>query len=423
MAANLGRYDVKDLSLAPAGVARIEWAEREMPVLRAIRERFGRDRPFAGQRFSACLHVTAETANLLRTLRAGGADVACCAADTLSTQDDVAAALVSEYGIPAFSIRGEDADTYYAHIDAVVDHRPQVTLDDGADVIGVLHSQRRQQLGDLLGATEQSATGVLRLRALEADGKLAFPVIAVDESRTKHLFDNRFGTGQSTVDAVLRATNVLLAGRRFVVAGYGWCGRGVAARASGMGAHVIVTEVDPLRALEAALDGYAVMPMAAAAELADVIVTATGDRDVVTRRHVERLKDGVILANAGYFNVELDLSALRELAVSVDTVRPNVAEYRLEGGRRLYLLAEGRVVNLAAGEGNPAAVLDVSFANQALAAEHLVANAHELERRVYGVPDEIDREVARLKLETLGIAVDTLTEEQERYLSSWDPGS
>jgi len=423
VAANLGRYDVKDLSLAPAGVARIEWAEREMPVLRAIRERFGRDRPFAGQRFSACLHVTAETANLLRTLRAGGADVACCAADTLSTQDDVAAALVSEYGIPAFSIRGEDADTYYAHIDAVVDHRPQLTLDDGADVIGVLHSQRRQQLGDLLGATEQTATGVLRLRALEADGKLAFPVIAVDESRTKHLFDNRFGTGQSTVDAMLRATNVLLAGRRFVVAGYGWCGRGVAARASGMGAHVIVTEVDPLRALEAALDGYAVMPMAAAAELADVIVTATGDRDVVTRRHVERLKDGVILANAGHFNVELDLSALRELAVSVDTVRPNVAEYRLEGGRRLYLLAEGRVVNLAAGEGNPAAVLDVSFANQALAAEHLVANAHELERRVYDIPDEIDREVARLKLETLGIAVDTLTEEQERYLSSWDPGS
>lgn len=420
MAANLERYDVKDLSLAPAGVARVEWAEREMPVLRAIRERFGRERPFAGQRFSACLHVTAETANLLRALRAGGAALACCAADALSTEDDVAAALVSEYGIPAFSIRGEDADTYYAHIDAVVDHRPQLVLDDGADVIGVLHAQRRQQLGDLLGATEHTATGVMRLRALEADGKLAFPVIAVNESWTKNLFDNRFGTGQSTVDAVLRATNVLLSGRRFAVAGYGWCGRGIAARARGMGARVIVTEVDPLRALEAALDGYDVMPMARAVETCDVIVTATGDRDVVTRRHVERMKDGAVLANAGHFNVELDLSALRELAVSVRSIRPNVDEYTLEGGRRVYLLAEGRVVNLAAAEGNPAAVLDVSFAGQALAAEYLVANAHGLERHVYDVPDEIDREVARLKLESLGIAIDLLTEEQERYLSSWD---
>lgn len=420
MAANLGRYDVKDLSLAPAGVARIEWADREMPVLRAIRERFGRERPFAGQRFSACLHVTAEAANLLRALQAGGAEVACCAADALSTRDDVAAALVSEYGIPAFSIRGEDADTYYAHIDAVVDHRPQLALDDGADVIGVLHSQRRQQLGDLLGATEHTTTGVMRLRALEADGKLAFPVIAVNESQTKHLFDNRLGTGQSTVDAVLRATNILLSGRRFVVVGYGRCGRGVAARASGMGAQVIVTEVDPLRALEAAMDGYEVMPMARAAELADVLVTVTGDKDVVTRRHLERMKDGVILANAGHFNVELDLSALRGLAVSVRSVRPNVDEYTLDGNRRVYLLAEGRVVNLAAGEGNPAAVLDVSFASQALAAEHLVSNAHELERRVYDLPGELDREVARLKLASLGIAVDTLTEEQERYLSSWD---
>jgi adenosylhomocysteinase len=420
VAANLGRYDVKDLSLAPAGVARIEWAEREMPVLRAIRERFDRERPFAGQRFSACLHVTAETANLLRTLRAGGADVACCAADRLSTQDEVAAALVAVYGIPAFCIRGEDADTYYAHIDAVIDHRPQLALDDGADAIGVLHSQRREQLGDILGATEGTTTGVMRLRTLEADGKLAFPVLAVNGAETRQLFDNRFGTGQSTVDAVLRATNVLLSGRCVVVAGYGWCGRGVAARARGMGARVIVTEVDPLRALEAAMDGYDLMPMAQAAEVGDVIVTATGNKDVVARRHLERMKDGAVLANAGHFNVELELSALRELAVSVRTVRPHVDEYTLDGGRRIYLLAEGRVVNLAAADGNPASVMDVSFASHALAAEHIVANAHELERHVYDLPGELDREVARLKLGTLGLAIDTLTEEQERYLSSWD---
>lgn len=420
MAANLGRFDVKDLALAPAGVARIEWADREMPVLRTIRERFGRERPLAGQRVSACLHVTTETANLLRAVRAGGADVVCCAADSLTTQDDVAAALVAEYGIPAFCRRGEDADTYYAHIDAVIDHRPQLAMDDGADVIGVLHARRREQLGDILGATEGTTTGVMRLRALEEDGKLAFPVIAVDRAQTTQLFDNRLGTGQSTVDAVLRATNVLLAGRRFVVAGYGWCGRGVALRASGMGAHVIVTEVDPLRALEAAMDGYEVMPMEQAAEMADVVVTATGDKDVVARRHLERMKDGAILANAGHFNVELALSALRALAVSVRTVRPNVDEYVLEGGRRIYLLAEGRIVNLAAAEGHPAAVMDMSFANHALAAEHVVANAHELDRHVYDVPGAIDREVARLKLETLGIAIDTLTQEQRRYLSSWD---
>lgn len=421
MAANLGRYDVKDLSLAPAGAARIEWADREMPVLRAIRERFGRERPFAGQRFSACLHVTAEAANLLRALRAGGADVACCAADARSTQDDVAAALVSEFGIPAFCIRGENADRYYAHVDAVIDHRPQLALDEGADVIGVLHSQRRAQLGNLLGATEATSTGVMRLRALEEDGMLAFPVLAVDETQTTHLFDNRLGTGQSTVDAVLRATNVLLSGRRFVVAGYGRCGRGIAARARGLGALVIVTEVDPLRALEAAVDGYEVMPMARAAELADVIVTATGGRDVVTRRHVEHIKDGAVLANAGHFNVELDLSALRALALSVRSVRRNVDEYTLEGGRRIYLLAEGRVVNVVAADGQPAAAMDLSFANHALAAEFIVANAHRLERRVYDVPGAIDREVARLKLETLGVTIDTLTEEQERYLSSWDP--
>ena len=423
MAANLGRFDVKDLSLAPSGVARIEWAEREMPVLRAIRERFERERPLAGQRVSACLHVTAETGNLLRTLKAGGADVVCCASNPLSTQDDVAAALVSEYGIAAFCIRGEDADTYYAHIDAVIDHRPQVTMDDGADVIGVLHSRRREQLGDILGATEETTTGVLRLRALEADGKLAFPVIAVNEAQTKHLFDNRYGTGQSTVDAVLRATNVLLAGRPFVVAGYGWCGRGIAMRARGMGAHVVVTEVDPVRALEATMDGYEVMPMVHAAEIGDILVTATGDKNVISREHFARLKDGAILANAGHFNVELDLAALRAMAVSVRETRPNVQEYTLADGRRICVLAEGRLVNLAAAEGHPAAVMDMSFANQALSAEYVVANAAELDRHVYDVPEGIDREIARLKLETLGVRIDRLTEEQQRYLSSWDEGT
>ena len=379
MAANLGRFDVKDLALAPAGVARIEWADREMPVLRAIRERFGRERPLAGQRVSACLDVTTETANLLRALRAGGADLVCCAADSLTTQDDVAAALVSEYAIPAFCRRGEDADTYYAHIDAVIDHRPQLAMDGGADVIGVLHSRRREQLGAILGATEATTTGVMRLRALEEDGKLAFPVIAVDEAPTARLFGSRLGTGQSTVDAILRATNVLLSGKRLAVAGYGRCGRGIALRARGMGAQVIVTEVDPLRALEAAMDGYEVMPMAQAAGVADIVVTATGDKDVVARRHLERMKDGAILANAGHFNVELELSALRSLAVSVRAVRPNVDEYTLEGGRRVYLLAEGRLVNLVAAEGHPAAVLDISLASHALAAEHVVASAHELE--------------------------------------------
>jgi adenosylhomocysteinase len=423
VAANLGRYDVKDLALAPGGVARIEWAEREMPVLRAIRDRFGRERPFAGQRLSVCLHVTAESANLLRALEAGGADLVCCAADSLTTQDDVAAALVSEYGIPAFCRHGEDADTYYAHIDAAIDHRPQLAMDDGADVIGVLHARRREQLGDILGATEGAATGVMRLRALEEDGKLAFPVIAVDRAQTARLFENRFGTGQSTVDAILRATNVLLSGRRFVVAGYGWCGRGVAARASGMGAQVIVTEVDPLRALEARLDGYEVMPMGQAAAVADIVVTATGGKDVVARQHLERMQDGTILANAGHFNVELDLSALRSLAASVRSVRPGVDEYTLEGGRRIYLLADGRVVNLTVAEGQPAAVLDMSLASHALAAEHVVVRAHELERHVYGVPDEIDREVARLKLESMGVTIEPMTPEQKAYSESYESGT
>jgi adenosylhomocysteinase len=394
-----------------------------MPVLQAIRERFARERPLAGQRISACLHVTTETANLLRTLKAGGADVVCCASNPLSTQDDVAAALVTEYGIPAFCIRGEDADTYYAHIDAAIDHRPQITMDDGADVISVLHSRRREQLGDIIGATEETTTGVIRLRALEADGKLAFPVVAVNEAQTKHLFDNRYGTGQSTIDAVVRSTNVLLAGRKFVVAGYGWCGRGVAMRARGMGAHVIVTEVNPLRALEAVMDGYEVMTMESAAATGDIFVTATGDKNVLARPHLERLKDGAILANTGHFNVEIELAALKALAVSTREARPNIEEYSFADGRRVYLLAEGRLVNLAAAEGHPAAVMDMSFANQALSAEHLVNHAGELERHVYDVPQEIDREIARLKLETLGVEIDRLTEEQERYLSSWDEGT
>jgi adenosylhomocysteinase len=423
MPAGTDRHDVKDLSLAPTGVARIEWADREMPVLRAIRERFERERPLAGQRISACLHITTETANLLRTLKAGGADVVCCASNPLSTQDDAAAALVAEFGIPAFAIRGEDADTYYAHIDAVIDHRPQITMDDGADVIGVLHSRRREQLGDILGATEETTTGVIRLRALEADGKLAFPVIAVNEAQTKHLFDNRYGTGQSTVDAVIRATNTLLAGKNVVIGGYGWCGRGVALRARGMGAQVIVAEVDPLRALEAVMDGYRVMPMLEAAGIGDIFVTATGDKNVIGRAHFERLRDGAILANTGHFNVEIELPALRAMASATRTVRPNVDEFTLADGRRVYLLAEGRLVNLAAAEGHPAAVMDMSFANQALSARYIVEHAAELERHVYLVPDEIDGEIARLKLETMGVRIDRLTEEQERYLSSWDEGT
>ena len=423
MATTAPRHDVKDLALAPQGTTKIEWADRQMPVLASIRERFEREQPLAGYRISACLHVTSETANLARTLRAGGADVLVCASNPLSTQDDVAAALVAEYGIPVFAIRGEDDETYYSHISAAVDHRPQLTMDDGADVIGVLHSERREQLSEILGGTEETTTGVVRLRALERDGKLGFPVIAVNEAKTKHLFDNRYGTGQSTIDGVIRATNILLAGRRIVVAGYGWVGRGVALRARGLGAHVIVTEVDPLHALEAAMDGFEVMPMGRAAEVGDVFITGTGDKDVITRGHIERMKDGAILANTGHFNVEIDLEGLRNLAASVRSARPNVEEFTLPDGRRVYLLAEGRLVNLAAAEGHPAAVMDMSFANQALSAEYVVAHAAELEPKVYVVPEDIDRTIARLKLETMGIEIDELTDEQTRYLLSWDEGT
>jgi adenosylhomocysteinase len=417
------RFDVKDLGLAPEGVRRIAWADRQMPVLATIRERFEAEQPLAGYRVSACLHVTTETANLARTLKAGGAEVVLCASNPLSTQDDVAAALVEEFDIAVFAIKGEDNDTYYQHIEAAVDHKPQLTMDDGADVIGVLHSHRREQLGDIIAGTEETTTGVIRLKALEADGALGFPIIAVNEAKTKHLFDNRYGTGQSTIDGIIRATNILLAAKHFVVAGYGWVGRGVATRAKGMGANVIVTEVDPVRALEAAMDGFEVMSMAEAAEIGDIFCTATGDKSVIARQHFERMKDGAILANTGHFNVEIEISALRQLAIDVRESRAFVEEFTLENGKRIYLLADGRLINLAAAEGHPALVMDMSFANQALSAEYAVNNAAELERKVYPVPEEIDSEIARLKLETMGISIDQLTEEQATYLASWDEGT
>ena len=417
------RHDVKDLALAAEGVRRIAWADRQMPVLAAIRERFEREQPLAGHRISACLHVTTETANLARALKAGGADVVLCASNPLTTQDDAAAALVEEYGIAVFAIKGEDNDTYYRHIEAAVDHRPHLTMDDGADVIGVLHSHRREQLGDVIAGTEETTTGVIRLKALERDGKLGFPIIAVNEAKTKHLFDNRYGVGQSTIDGILRATNVLLAGKKFVVASYGWCGRGLAQRARGMGSHVIVTEVDPTKALEAVMDGFEVMPMEKAAEVGDIFCTATGNKTVIRREHMERMKDGAILSNTGHFNVEIEIPALRALAVETREARQFVEEFTLEDGRRLYLLAEGRLVNLSVAEGHPAQVMDMSFANQALAAEWVVANGAGLERRVYDVPKEIDEEIARLKLATMGIEIDELTEEQSRYLASWDEGT
>jgi adenosylhomocysteinase len=417
------RYDVKDLALAGEGKRRIEWADRQMPVLAAIRDRFEREQPLSGNRVAACLHVTTETANLMRTLKAGGADVVLCASNPLSTQDDVAAALVEEYDVSVFAIKGEDHDTYYSHIEAAVDHKPHLTMDDGADVIGVLHSARREQLGDIIAGTEETTTGVIRLKALEGEGKLGFPIIAVNEAQTKHLFDNRYGTGQSTVDGIIRATNVLLAGKRFVVAGYGWVGRGVASRARGMGSHVIVTEVDPLRALEALMDGFEVLPMETAAAVGDLFCTATGDKHVVARENMEQMKDGAILANTGHFNVEIDIPALRSLASETRMAREFVEEFTLADGRRLYLIADGRLVNLAAAEGHPALVMDMSFANQALSLEYAVGHAAELDRRVYPVPAEIDKEIARLKLATMGVDIDVLTEEQARYLASWDEGT
>ena len=416
-------HDIKDLALSEEGSRLVDWADRDMPVLREIRGRFEQEQPFRGLRISACLHVTPETANLMRALKAGGAEVVLCASNPLSTQDPVAAALVGAYDIAVFAINGEDDDTYYRHIMAAVDHRPQLTMDDGADLIGVIHSTRRELLDSLIAGTEETTTGVLRLRAMEVEGVLGVPIIAVNEAQSKHLFDNRYGTGQSAIDGILRATNVLLAGSDFVVIGYGWCGRGVAERARGMGAHVIVLEVDPLRALQAAMDGFRVMTAEQAAPLGDVFCTATGGKQVLRGEHFEQMKDGALIANAGHFNVEIDLPALREQAVSTSKPRPFVEEFVLQNGRRLNLLADGRLINLVAAEGHPAAVMDMSFANQALSVEYAVKQAGMLENRVYVVPPEIDVEVARLKLSALGIAIDVLSEEQQRYLESWTEGT
>ena len=416
-------HDVRDLALASQGVLRIEWADMHMPVLAAIRARFAREKPLAGMRVGACLHVTSETANLMRTLKAGGADIVLCASNPLSTQDDVAAALVEEYGIRTYAIKGEDDKTYYAHINACVDHRPHITMDDGADVIGVLHGERPDMMADIIGGTEETTTGVIRLKALEAEGGLKFPIVAVNEANTKHMFDKRYGTGQSTLAGVIRATNILIAGSTVCVAGYGWCGRGLASRMKGHGADVIVLEVDPLRALEAVMDGFRVMPVAEAAKVAKLFVTATGDIHVLRKEHFEVMQDGTIIANTGHFNVEIDIPALEKLAVKKRTMREFVEEYTMADGRRSYLLAEGRLVNLAAAEGHPASVMDMSFANQSLSAEFMVQHHKELKKKVYVVPKEIDDEIARVKLGTMAVACDTLTDEQAAYLASWDQGT
>lgn len=415
--------DVKDLSLARRGLAHLEWAEQEMPVLRLIRERFAVEQPLKGIRLSACLHITSETANLARTLQAGGASVVLCASNPLSTQDDVAAALVAEYGIPTYAIKGEDNDTYYKHITAALEHHPQLTMDDGADVVSILHKTRRDLLPEVLGGTEETTTGVIRLRALQQEGRLEYPIIAVNDANTKHLFDNRYGTGQSTIDGVIRATNVLLAGKTFVVCGYGWCSRGIAMRAKGMGANVIVTEVNPLCALEAVMDGYRVMPILEAAPLGDIFVTSTGSRHVIDSQHFNVMKNGAIVANSGHFNVELNIPALEALAAKVERVREFVDQYTLLDGRRISILAEGRLVNLAAAEGHPSAVMDMSFANQALCAEYMVRNHTTLTKAVYPVPQDIDRDISRLKLQAMGIHIDTLTAEQKAYLASWESGT
>jgi adenosylhomocysteinase len=423
MALRDSRYDIRDEALAPAGQDLIEWAAREMPVLLLIRERFERERPLEGLRVSASLHVTSETANLMLTLRAAGADVTLCASNPLSTNDAVAAALATTFGINTFARRGEDTADYYAHLGAGLDHQPHITLDDGADLVTLLHRERTSLLGDVLGGTEETTTGVIRLRAMAREGALRYPMIAINEADTKHLFDNRYGTGQSTLDGIIRATNVLLAGKTVVVAGYGWCGRGLASRAKGHGADVVVTEIDPVKALEAAMDGFRVRPMLEAAEVGDVFVTVTGDINVIDRQHFERMKDGAILANSGHFDTELNVEALDQLTSEVRRVRPMVDQYRLPDGRRLYLLAEGRLVNLAAADGHPAGVMDMSFANQALSVEYLARQRARLEPHVLGVPREIDAEVARLKLRAMGVEIDTLSAEQERYLNSWEEGT
>jgi adenosylhomocysteinase len=417
------RSDVTDLNLADEGVRLIDWAAREMPVLRQVRERFATEKPLDGIRMSGCLHITTETANLAITLQAGGADLSLCASNPLSTQDPVAAALVREYGISTFARKGEDNDTYYQHLRAALETKPQMTMDDGCDLVSELHQRDTSETDQVIGSMEETTTGVIRLRAMEKAGVLRFPVVAVNEALTKHMFDNRYGTGQSTLDGIIRATNVLLAGKTFVVCGYGWCGRGLADRARGMGAHVVVTEVDPLRALEAVMDGHRVAKLEDVAPEADIVVTVTGDFHVIDRSHLERFKDGAIVANSGHFNDEININAMDELSTEVKRVRPFVDQYKLQDGRSLYLLGEGRLINLAAAEGHPAAVMDMSFANQALSAEYIAKHHAELEKHVYDVPEDIDKEVARLKLEAMKVTIDTLTPEQEKYLASWESGT
>lgn len=415
--------DVKDISLAARGKERIEWAAKEMQVLRLIRERFTKDQPLKGVRMAGCLHITTETANLAITLKAGGADLVLCASNPLSTQDDVAAALVSEYEIPTYAIKGEDEQTYYRHINAALDHKPNMTMDDGCDLVSTLHTTRTELIPVIIGGMEETTTGVIRLRSMEKDGVLRFPVLAVNESDTKHMFDNRYGTGQSSVDAIIRATNILLAGRTVVVFGYGWCGRGVASRAHGMGANVVITEVDPIRALEAVMDGYRVLPSIEAAGVGDIFITVTGNVNVIDRAHLERMKNGALIANSGHFNDEINIPELEKLATKKRRVRDFVDEYTYADGRQVHLLAEGRLVNLSAAEGHPASVMDMSFANQALGAEYMLAHAKDMKPRVYTLPAELDKEIARLKLHAMGVRIDTLTPEQEKYLNSWESGT
>ncbi len=416
------RYDIKDIKLAETGRQRIEWAYREMPVITLIRERFSKEKPLKGIRISGCLHVTTETANLALTLKEGGADVVLCASNPLSTQDDVAAALV-EYDIPTNAIKGEDDETYYKHIISALDNKPHLTIDDGADLVSTIHTRRSDLIADIIGGAEETTTGIIRLRSMERDGQLKYPMIAVNDAETKHFFDNRYGTGQSTIDGIIRATNILFAGKRVVVCGYGWTGKGVSMRARGMGAHVIVVEVEPVRALEAMMEGYQVMPLAEAAKIGDIFITVTGDKNVIDEAHFKLMKDGAILANSGHFNAEINIPALESMAKTKRTVRTFVEEYKLADGRCLYLLGEGRLINLAAAEGHPASVMDMSFANQALCAEYMVKNRGKLEIKVHPVPEEIDKEVARLKLKAMGVGIDTLTAEQQKYLASWEEGT
>ena len=417
-------FHIADPKAAPGGKYRIDWAEQEMPVLRQIKERFAKEQPLKGMRMSACLHVTTETANLLVTLQSAGADIVICASNPLSTQDDVAASLVHHHEIPVYAIKGEDRDTYFSHIQKALDHKPHITMDDGADLVGELHKNRRELLSNVVGGTEETTTGVIRLRAMAADKALMFPVLAVNDSNTKHMFDNRYGTGQSTIDGIVRATNILLAGRTMVVAGYGWCGRGLASRARGMGSHVVVTEIDPVKALEAVMDGFQVMPMLEAAKVGDIFVTVTGDVNVLDKHHFEVMKSGALVANSGHFNVEINIPALEEMSVGKPKqVREFVEQYRTKDGRTINLLGQGRLINLAAAEGHPASVMDMSFANQALAAVYMVQNAGKLENRVYSLPVDVDQEIASLKLEAMGVKYDKLTAEQDHYLNQWQEGT